>query len=147
MSDWVKLNSSMSKIQLQTAIKKHNKKFAFKVTGNKAVLAARIVRANKQLQSVACTEATTKAPATKTAKKRITPMLVKNSVATSLQSSGGGSKGQKTTAGLWNNVVKAYGKLDNDANPNLAFGGVKKKKAKKKKVKVKGRKNLFQKKK
>ena len=144
MSDWYK---KVSKKDMQTAIKKHNKKFAVKATGSKSVLAARIDKADERIQRVACTKATTKAPATKTAKKRITPMLVKNSVATSLQSSGGGSKGQKTTAGLLNNLEKVYGKLDNDANPNLAFGGGKKKKAKKKKVKVKGRKNLFQKKK
>jgi len=108
---------------LRAAIDDHNKQWCIKKTGNKAALQKRLAAVDRKIVKVMG-----KGP-----KRRA-------------KSSGGGTKGQKTASKKIAKLASAYGKLENDANPEYAFETGQSAPPKKAKSKVQVRGRLYQKK-
>ena len=96
---------------LKAAIDDHNKHWCIKKTGTKAALQKRLEKVDRKIVKVMG-----KGP-----KRRA-------------KSSGGGTKGQKTTSKKIAKLASAYGKLENDANPEYAFETGQSKRGKNKKA-------------
>jgi len=108
---------------LKAAIDDHNKHWCIKKTGTKAALQKRLEKVDRKIVKVMG-----KGPKRKT------------------KSSGGGTKGQKTTAKTISKMASVYGKLENDANPEYAFDTGQSAPPKKSKSKGKDKKAWYKKK-